>query len=69
MVSGRSSDTVTPDCRSGLHKKFASKVLEKMKLVKNSPKQKTFVFVQTIHKNVEGFTKCEVKEVHLAFKT
>ena len=45
-----------------------SKLLGKIKLVRDTPKQKAFIFIQTIHENMEGFTKCEVKEAHLACK-
>ncbi len=68
MISDCRSGTPESDGRSGLHKNLASKLLGKIKLVRDTPKQKAFVFIQIIRKNMEGFTKREVKEAHLACK-
>ena len=47
---------------------FLQKLLGKIKSVRDTPKQKALVFIQTLRENMEGFTVREVKEAHLARK-
>ena len=41
---------------------------EKVASVRDSPKQKAFSLVQTVRKNMEGYTKHEIKDASLARK-
>ncbi len=68
VISDSRSGTPKSDGRSGSHKNLASKLLGKIKTIRDTPKEKAFVFIQTIHENMHGFTKREVKEAHLARK-
>ena len=66
VMSNCRSGTPEPDGRSGSHNNLASKLLGKTKLVRDTPKQKAFILIQTIRENMEGSTNREVKETHLA---
>ncbi len=68
VISDHMIGTPEPDGRSGSHKNLASKLLGKIKAVRDTPKGKAFIFIQTIRKNMNRFTKKEVKEAHLACK-
>ncbi len=68
MILDSRGNTPKPDGSSGLHKNLASKLLGKIKAVRYTPKQKAFVFIQTIHETMDRFAKKEVKEAHLACK-
>ena len=59
---------VLSDRRSGSCKKYVSNLHGKINKIKEAPKQKALIFIQTVRKNMEGFTKREVKEAHLARK-
>ncbi len=45
VISDRMSGTPKLDDRSGLHKNLASKLFSKIKAVRDTPKEKAFVFV------------------------
>ena len=68
VISDRRRGTPKSDGKSSSHKNLALKLLGKIKSVRDTPKQKAFVFIQTIHQKMEGFTKHKVKEAHLACK-
>ncbi len=68
VISDDRSGTPKPGGRSGSQNSLASKLLGKIKTIRDTPKEKAFVFIQTIRENMDGFTKREVKEAHLARK-
>ena len=68
VISDSRSGTPTSDGRSVPHKNLASNLIQKIKAVRNSTKEKAFVFIQTIRENMDGFTQREITEAHLARK-
>ena len=50
------------------HKSNTINVEDKVKALKELPKRNAFAFLQTVHQNMEGFTKHELKGANLAHK-
>ena len=59
----------TNDAIADHHRKSnTTNVEDRVKALKELPKQNAFAFLQTVHQNMEGFTKHEVKGANLACK-
>jgi len=59
---------VTSDSRSVSGKSMKKKLIKKLKALSETPKVKALAFAQTVRKNMEGFTRREVKEANEARK-
>ncbi len=53
---------VTSDNKSVTSRNMNKKLIKNLKLLSEAPKLKAHAFVQSTHKNMEGFTRRKVKE-------